>query len=279
MRSVASRWHDKTRKGYETYLGFIQMHFPEPQCFTDLVYFGQCNQALAFAFGIEHWRRRKGRCWGTLFWQLNDCWPTHSWAVIDSTGEPKLAYYAIKRAYAPLLLSLRRAGRAIEAHLVNDTLRDIRGKLSVQMLTFEGEAVSVAEQLATAPANAASGESLSLAIPGFIADAGTDVFVHATFTTIDGAIIESFLLLAEPKDLRLADPGIQLQVAAHSITLTAQRFAAFVTLQFEGVSHQPHLSDNGFHLAPGQSRTIQINHLPDQLTLAQLAAQLRIRRL
>ncbi len=279
VRSLGSRWHDKTRKGYETYLGFIKMHFPEPQCFADLVYFGQCNQALAFAFGIEHWRRRKGRCGGTLFWQLNDCWPTHSWAVIDSAGEPKLAYYAIKRAYSPLLLSLRRAGRSIEAHLVNDRHQDIPGQLSVQLLTFEGEPVSLAEQAVTAPANAASGAQLALAIPGFIADAGTDVFVHALFRPESGEPVESFLLLADPKDLRLADPGFQTQVGEHSIMIEVQRFAAFVTLYFEGISQQPQLSDNGFFLAPGQSRTISVSHLPDHQTLAQLAPQLRLRRL
>ena len=279
VRSIGSRWHDKTRKGYETYLGFIQMHFPEPQCFTDLIYYGQCNQALAFAFGIEHWRRRKGRCWGILFWQLNDCWPTHSWAVIDSTGEPKLAYYAIRRAYAPLLLSLRRSGREIEAHLVNDTLMEKTGTLSLSLLTFEGEPVSMAEAQATAPANAASGAQLSLAIPSFIADAGTDVFVHATFTPETGEPVESFLLLAEPKDLRLADPGLTVQVSEHSITIAAQRFAAFVTLSFEGTSHQPQFSDNGFHLAPGQSRTLSVSHVPDHHSLKQLASQLRIRRL
>lgn len=279
VRSLGSRWHDKTRKGYETYLGFIQMHFPEPQCFADLVYFGQCNQALAFTFGIEHWRRRKGRCWGTLFWQLNDCWPTHSWSVIDSTGEPKLAYYAVKRAYAPLLLSLRRSGRAIEAHLVNDTWGAVSGKLSVHLLTFEGEPVSMAEQVVVAPANAASGAALSLAIPSFIADAGTDVFVHAIFTPESGENVESFLLLAEPKDLRLANPGLRTIISEHSITVQAQRFAAFVTLHFEGVSHQPQLTNNGFHLAPGQSKTIQLSHLPDQKTLSQLSSLLHIRHL
>lgn len=279
VRSLASRWHDKTRKGYETYLGFIQMHFPEPQCFADLVYFGQCNQALALSFGIEHWRRRKGRCWGTLFWQLNDCWPTHSWSVLDSLGDPKLAYWSVKRAYDPVLLSLRRTGRVIEAHLVNDTHQPIAGQLRVDLLTFEGEPVSVAERAVEVEANAASGALLNLAIPGFVADAGTDVFVHATFTPVVGPAQQSFLLLAEPKDLRLADPGLHTTLSGHALTVRSRRFAAFVTLSFEGVSHQPHLSDNGFHLAPGQEHTIEISQLPDHLTLAQLASRLRIRSL
>ena len=278
VRSLASRWHDKTRKGYETYLGFIQMHFPEPQSFEDLIYYGQCNQALALQHGVEHWRRRKGHCWGTLFWQLNDCWPTHSWSVVDSAGEPKLAYYAAKRFYAPLLLSLHRAGRAIEAHLINDTLEPHLGTLTVRLLTFDGEQVSLMDVATQAPANAASGPVLSLPIPSFVEDAGSDVFVHATFTDSTGTTVaENYLLLAEPKDLRLANPGLHITVSAHAITLQAQRFAAFVTLSFSGVSHQPRLSDNGFHLAPGQSKTIQVAHLPDHLTLPELVARLHLR--
>ena len=79
--SPAVRWHDKTRKGYDTYLGYIGLHFPEPQTLEDLVYYSQINQAEALKCGVEHYRRRKGRCWGTLFWQINDCWPVQSWAV------------------------------------------------------------------------------------------------------------------------------------------------------------------------------------------------------
>lgn len=280
VRSLASRWHDKTRKGYETYLGFIQMHFPEPQSFEDLIYYGQCNQALALQYGVEHWRRRKGHCWGTLFWQLNDCWPTHSWSVIDSAGEPKLAYFAAKRFYAPVLLSLYRAGREIEAHLINDGPDAVPGTLTVRLLTFDGEQVSLMEAHTEAPANGASGAQIRLPIPSFVEDAGSDVFVYATFTDPPGALVaENYLLLAEPKDLRLANPNLHLSLSAHTITVHAQRFAAFVTLHFAGVSHQPRLSDNGFHLAPGQSRTIQVAHAPDHLSLADLMARLQIRHL
>ena len=77
------RWHDKTNKGYDTYLAYVALHFPCPYSLEDLVYYSQVNQAEALKYGVEHYRRNKGRNWGTLFWQLNDCWPVQSWAVID----------------------------------------------------------------------------------------------------------------------------------------------------------------------------------------------------
>jgi len=281
-RSPVARWHDKTRKGYDTYIGYIEKHFPKINTFDDLIYYGQMNQALALSFGIEHWRRIKGRCWGTLFWQLNDCWPVQSWSVVDSAGEPKLAYYAVKRAYAPLLLSLHPAedaapNTALAAHLVNDTREAVPGTLTLRLLDFDGTERARVETKTTAPANAASGAAATLTVPE-----GTDrtsAFVYATLTAPDGATLaEAVSLLAEPKDLRLPDPDLTWSLPPrHTLTLSAERFAAFVWLRFEGIVAT--FSDNGFHLMPGQTREIAVSGLPENLTEGELLARIRVRRL
>jgi beta-mannosidase len=283
VHSPVTQWHDKTRKDPKTYLGFVTKHFPAPRTFDDLIYYGQANQALALAYGIEHWRRRKGRCWGTLFWQLNDCWPTQSWAVVDSAGEPKLAYHAVRRVYREVLLSLERAadGKSVHGYLVNDTDARIGGRLSLRVLTFDGQEVARAESDAFALPNASSGPILRLVLPSFVADSGEDVFVHATFTSESSAepLAESFLMLAEPKNLRLSDPALNWDFDGTTITVTARRFAAFVRIRFDGVARQPELSDNGFHLAPGQTRTIHVKGLPEGLSLAESRARLCLRTL
>ena len=278
VHSPVSIWHDKTRKGYETYLNYIAMHYPAPQTFEDLVYYGQCNQADALKFGVEHWRRLKGRCWGTLFWQFNDCWPTHSWAVVDSAGDPRAAYYAAKRFYAPLLLSLYRNGEQVEAHLVNDTLDMIPGHLTLRLLSFDGDELEKRETDATTPANAASGCALTLLAP-----ANWDAFVHATFHAPDGTpLAENFQLLAEPKELRPPDPLITMRVTAAgngeaTLTISAQRFARYVWLRFDDLSTLPRFSDNFFTLAPYQSRAIALDNLPSEMTAEQIRARLRLR--
>ncbi len=116
----AMRWHDKTLKGYETYLGFIALHYPAPTTLPDLVYYGQLNQAEGMKFGIEHFRRRRPHTMGTLVWQLNDCWPVQSWAWVDFRMRPKAAWYYARRFYAPLLLSLTAHEGRLSAYLVND---------------------------------------------------------------------------------------------------------------------------------------------------------------
>ena len=292
VRSAVSQWHDKTRKGYETYLGYIGLHYPAPQTFDDLIYYGQCNQADALKHGVEHWRREKGHCSGTLFWQFNDCWPTHSWAIVDSAGEPKAAYYAAKRFYAPLLLSLVREKNVATAYLVNDTLADVPGALSLRLLTFTGDVLATEVLGATAPENAASGPVTLLDLT---AAQGREnaCFVHATFTDTSGALLaENFLLLAEPKDLQLTNPGLQATFAVQAIGanpyrkstvlhVSATRFAGYVALSFDGMDKPPALSDNFFHLAPGQARTIVLSDTPrlSEMRPEQIASYLRLRHL
>ena len=69
----------------------------------EFVDFSMIAQAEALKFGIEHFRRRKPHCSGSLVWQLNDCWPVLSWALLDYHGFGKAAYYAVRRAFAPVL--------------------------------------------------------------------------------------------------------------------------------------------------------------------------------
>ena len=181
------RWHDKTRKGYETYLGYIALHFPEAQTLEDLVYYSQLNQAEALKYGVEHYRRRKGRCWGTLFWQFNDCWPTQSWAVIDSEGEPKAAYFACKKFYAPVLLSLVREGESVTAHLVNDLLTPLAGTITWTVATFDGETLHEETARVSVEANAAS-IAASFELTEALGQE-RDVYAYARFVSEDDATV------------------------------------------------------------------------------------------
>lgn len=290
--SSVSRWHDKTRKGHETYLNYISLHYPEPQSWEDMVYYGQLNQANALQFGVEHWRRRKGRCWGTLFWQLNDCWPTHSWAVIDSAGEPKAAYYATKRFYAPLLLSLVRNGDTVEAHLVHDPETSDAPPPTGTIALYINDVDEIADwsvhdsrDNVSAPSNGASGVVLSLRIPPQILSNESQGFASAQFVGANGELYaRNLLLLSEPKDIQLhvQELNVTLQITGKGtadVTLYAPTFAPYVWLRFFGVAKQPQFSDNFFHLVTSERRTIHVTGLPEEMDAEELEALLRVRTL
>jgi beta-mannosidase len=282
-RSPAVRWHDKTRKDYETYMGYIGLHFPEPQTLEDLVYYSQLNQAEALKCGIEHWRRQKGRCWGTLFWQLNDCWPVQSWSVIDSELEPKAAYYAAKRFYAQVLLSMVREGDLILLHLTNDLLEGIQGDVTVSVESMTGDVLlsETFEALVEANGTAEVGTLDVSAMRGH----ARDVYVYAKFEPyweLNGGPVENFLFLAEPKELRLQDSGLSVEVTEEQhgslLTITTVRFAPYVWWRLEGrpMPETSFAQDNFFHLRAGERREIK---LPYEERAAELRSQLRLRSL
>jgi hypothetical protein len=104
----------------------------------------------------------------------------------------------------------------VEAHLVNDGAKEVPGTLTLRALAFDGTERTAITVATTAPANAATGApiaALPLA-PDLLAQSA-DLFVHAVFTPANeyaGFAAENFLLLAEPKDLRLPDPGLTWEV-------------------------------------------------------------------
>jgi len=260
-RSTAVRWHDKTRKGYDTYLRYITTHFPVPETLEDLVYYSQLNQAEALKFGIEHYRRLKGRCWGTIFWQLNDCWPVQSWAIIDSLGEPKAAYYASKRFYAPLLLSLVRTGDVVEAHLINDRLTAVAGTLQLAVTAFDGTIIEEVSLLTgVGPNGNAAVGSISLALA---ATRERETFVHGTFTpSTEVDAVENVLLLAEPKDLETKPSPLAIEIIATGpgqvdLELSSAAFVPYVWLR-SGDTSILKLSDNFFHLLPGRPHRVTV---------------------
>ena len=277
--SPVVKWHDKTGKGYETYLGFTALHYPEIQSMDDLVYYTQINQADALKFGIEHYRRIKGRCWGTIVWQLNDCWPVQSWSMIDSEGEPKAAYFSARSFYAPVLLSLQRTGDSVQIHLTNDRLSPVSGTLEFGISDFSGTSISAHNVNVEVGANqSAIVASCDLASVNGRFD---QVFVAAQFVCINS--LEEFrnvLLLDEPKNLKLNDPGFAYTVTDEDdaylrVSITCEAFAPYTwitamdtTMEFE---------DNYFHLLPGETREVLVLKSDDVATTEELQPILRLR--
>ena len=91
-------------------MNYLQQTYLYPTDFETLIYASQLLQADAIRYGVEHFRRNRGRCMGAIVWQLNDCWPVISWSSIDYCGRWKALHYAEKRFFAPLMLSCEEEG-------------------------------------------------------------------------------------------------------------------------------------------------------------------------
>ncbi|MBE3102299.1 MAG: glycoside hydrolase family 2 protein, partial [Firmicutes bacterium] len=121
--------HQKNASANGKILTYLSETFKYPEDFESLLYTSQLLQAEAIKYGVEHWRRNRGRCMGSIYWQLNDCWPTASWASIDYYGRWKALHYYAKRFYAPILVSAYDERTKVNIYVNNDTLEDIEGTI------------------------------------------------------------------------------------------------------------------------------------------------------
>lgn len=105
LESEEVRWHNKAGKPFETFQSLVELHYPRSENLREWIFISQLNQRDALRAAIEHFRF-SGTCRGALIWQLNDCWPVESWSVIEFGGQPKIAYFELRRLFAPLLLRI-----------------------------------------------------------------------------------------------------------------------------------------------------------------------------
>lgn len=205
--SPVVRWHDKTGKGYETFQGYVKNHYPEATSLEEWTYYSQLNQRDALRHGIEHYRRSEF-CKGTLIWQINDCWPVQSWALIDCLGRWKAAAFELPRVYKDDLVTISREGSTVRVHAVNDGGDYDREDETVYLAaihTMTGEILHRWD----AEVSLEAGER-KLALEADVAGLPTaETLLVATW----GEGCYAWKLLGEPKDAKLPVPEILCRVS------------------------------------------------------------------
>ncbi len=112
--------HQKCASGNDKMVYYIASRFNLPKRFEDYIYLSQVTQNECIADATEHWRRNKGRCNGSMYWQLNDCWGVCSWSSIDYYGNYKALQYGAKHFNAPLSVSVEDTEEHIKVFVLND---------------------------------------------------------------------------------------------------------------------------------------------------------------
>lgn len=131
---------------------YLSDNLRDPVTLSGYVYATQFVQAEAMRYAYSSFRRRWGvpgkrGVSGALVWQLNDCWPVTSWAIVDSFGIPKPAYYTIKRELEPVTLGLWRTGgfsnnEGCEIWATNAKNDTRTGTLELRAYNFAGQEIA-----------------------------------------------------------------------------------------------------------------------------------------
>lgn len=254
--------HQRNQAANGKILSYLSQTFRYPNSFDDLLYASQLMQAEAIRYGVEHWRRNRGRCMGAIIWQLNDIWPVASWASIDYYGRWKALHYAAKRFFAPVMISAEEEGelsqnpkineyhpapleKSFRLNVCNETLRDVTGEVVWALRTPDGAIVRQNQQTLTIPAMSAKWlDKVDCADASL-----TGHYVSFAFVVDDVAVSEGTCIFCAPKHFEFVDPRLTLETRGDTLVVTSHAYAKQVWLESEDADLL--LDDNAFDMNPG----------------------------
>lgn len=254
--------HQRNQAANGKILSYLSQTFRYPNSFDDLLYASQLMQAEAIRYGVEHWRRNRGRCMGAIIWQLNDIWPVASWASIDYYGRWKALHYAAKRFFAPVMISAEEEGelsqnpkineyhpapleKSFRLNVCNETLRDVTGEVVWALRTPDGAIVRQNQQTLTIPAMSAKWlDKVDCADASL-----TGHYVSFAFVVDDVAVSEGTCIFCAPKHFEFVDPRLTVETRGDTIIVTSHAYAKQVWLESEDADLL--LDDNAFDMNPG----------------------------
>lgn len=280
MTSYVMEHHQRHPSGNGLIVAQMTDTFRMPKDFESLVYLSMVLQAEGIRYGVEHWRRNMHRVSGTLYWQLNDCWPVASWSSLDYYGRWKALHYAAKRFYAPVLLSIEDAPPEMGIHVTSDLTEPWEGVMHWSLEALDGEVLEAGRETVSAPP-LASTHVRTLDFSERISDQNRrDAVFVSELRQGDQRIALAVATFAPNKHLALTDPGLTTDVHRAGDQLvfevTAQSLARFVELSLAGVDLV--FSDNYFDVPAG--RTVAVTcPLPGAWTVEQARTALQVRSL
>ena len=214
MTSYVMEHHQRSGTGNGLMLGQMTDNYRTAKDFPSLVYLSMMLQAEGIRYGVEHWRRSMDRVSGTLYWQLNDCWPVASWSSLDSFGRWKALHYAAGRFYAPVLLSLHDRGPLIDIHVTSDLQQPWAGTVRWSLETLGGEVVEKGEEPVTAGPQADT-QVRALDFTTHVNDENSRKLVFvAELWQADQLVATAVSTFVPNKHLELVDPQLRATVRA-----------------------------------------------------------------
>ncbi|MCR5234348.1 MAG: glycoside hydrolase family 2 protein, partial [Lachnospiraceae bacterium] len=256
--------HQRNAAANGKIMNYMEQTFLYPNDLDTLIYASQLLQGEAIRYGVEHFRRNRGRCMGAVYWQLNDCWPVASWSSIDYFGRWKALHYYAKRFFAPLMISCEEEGLLSQTMNTNSEPFPVKKsiRLSVANESMSARNVTVEWQLRNNDGSVISEESQDLTV-----DALTSVWLDRKELN-EASLYENYVsyqmfengeeisggtvLFCAPKHFRFVDPKLSVRIEGDEIVVSAEHYAKSIEIRNE--NDDLILSDNFFDLNGGEKR-------------------------
>ena len=284
VTSYIMEQHQRNGTGNSKIMDHMLSWFRLPTGFDETLWTSQILQGMAIKYACEHWRRSMPRGMGTLYWQLNDCWPVASWSSIDYYHRWKALHYMAKKFYAPLLLSgvEDKEKGTVDIHLTHDGLKARELTLKWFVTDASGKLIEEGKKAVKAGANA-NRRVHTLRLKKILAEkTARNCIVWLEVYQGRRRVGENMVLFARPKHLELgAKPKIKAAVKAGKggrfhVTLTSTSAALWTWIELKNAEFRA--DDNFVHLRPGSALTLTVTP-GSELTLGQFRSQLMVKSL
>lgn len=242
--------HQKSSIGNQTILDYLPLYYPEPQNFTEMVYISQLLQAYGMDIAFRAQRLAKPRCMGTLYWQLNDCWPGLSWSSIDYYKQKKATHYVAQQDFATFLIQSEIKDNHLHTTIVSDSLQDLDALLEVFVLSFTGDTLKRISKDINIPANQVV--DFDLAKFHIRQIAPHQSFIYSRISHNNKQIAEHIDFFGKPKNIQLPEAALEIKETGENrfeVNSSPTVFHYSVALS---TSEFGNFEPNFFHLLPGE---------------------------
>ncbi|MCP4728312.1 MAG: hypothetical protein GY863_24965, partial [bacterium] len=251
--------HQKHPRGNQLIKTYMLWEYEEPKDFESFLYVSQVLQAEGIKTGAEHLRRIMPRCMGSLYWQINDCWPVASWSGIDYFGRWKAMHYYAAKFYNDILVSPNLENEEIKVYIVSDKTEKVNAGLKIRLMDFNGRIIKEDEKTIDVDP-LTSKIYYDIDIDDWTGDSREEeIFLHFEVVSGDITLSENFYYFLPVKGLELPNPKIDFRTEKSDrrvkITLSADKLARNVC--FHNDHYDGSFTENYFDLIPGKVLEIE----------------------
>jgi beta-mannosidase len=214
----------------------------------------QVLQAEGIKFALEGHRRAAPYCMGSLFWQINDCWPVASWSSTDYYQRWKALQYFAKKGFEPVLVSPYTDKDSLKVDVINDKLTEIKAQLVVKVLDFDGNEVWKDTRDVLVPANSSNTFFAAKTVEFMRTVQALKQLLVVELVENSTVLSQNTMYFRPIKTLLLPKPEVKYELldvdGGFEITLTTDKLAKNLYLSLG--DQDGFFSDNYFDLIPGQ---------------------------
>ena len=262
LESNIIRSHQKASLGNGNVVKYVEMYFPRPKDFRSFVMISQIMAGEAIKQAVESHRRAMPYCMGSLYWQLNDCWPVASWSSLDYYGNWKALHYYAKEFFSPVLVSVLEKNKNTCFFVVNDGTEFNQAELIIRLFGFDGELVNDKKIKINIPSNS-SAKVYEADTSSLLESSDPGRVLLRSTVRVDGKIISrNDHTFVRPKKLRLPGQSFKHEYkkehGKHIIYIEALSF--LYKMHVRCTNDTGIFSRNFFEMVPGDM--VKLEYLP-----------------